>query len=209
MRTNIWPYLSPIVDFIESTPLVWSLMEVGIVVSIVMGGLAFMLYEGRAALRVLSGSLASLAASAQQPTALQTPSVRPTTSPSARFPRETVKREVVPQRQHHEVTHAGVKVIATMQAHGDTHTLKTMVTNQNDYRIEMVVVTIDPPDGVEPAIGSFRMQRLGTINPGSTQVAQFSMRSLGGNVMDVSGQIEFISANYEITKIDLPVPRQE
>jgi hypothetical protein len=70
----------------------------------------------------------------------------------------------------------------------------------------MVVVDLDLPVGIDTTIGSFRMQRLGSIVSGESKTASFSLQSTGGDISRIGGHVEFLSASYEISKITLPKP---
>jgi hypothetical protein len=70
----------------------------------------------------------------------------------------------------------------------------------------MVVVDLDLPEGIDYGVGSFRMQRLGTIESGASENAIFRLRETGGDLLKLTGFIEFMSASYELSKIDLPAP---
>jgi len=80
------------------------------------------------------------------------------------------------------------------------------VTNNTTSRIEMVVVDVDLPEGIDMATGSFRMQRLGTISPDDTEFAHFKLNLVGGSLEDLRGHVEFMSDTYEISKMELPIP---
>ncbi|RLI57061.1 MAG: hypothetical protein DRO87_07435 [Candidatus Thorarchaeota archaeon] len=80
------------------------------------------------------------------------------------------------------------------------------VINGSESSIDMVVVDLDLPRGIDADIGSFRMQRLGSIPTGESKVAAFSLQSSGGSVGDIGGYVEFLSSSYEVSKISLPRP---
>ncbi|MGY5873742.1 MAG: hypothetical protein RTV72_15955, partial [Candidatus Thorarchaeota archaeon] len=74
---------------------------------------------------------------------------------------------------------------------------------------DMVVVDLELPTGIDADVGSFRMQRLGSINAGEMKTAKFLLRPMGGNPLDIGGYVEFLGASYEISKIPLPAPVME
>jgi hypothetical protein len=114
------------------------------------------------------------------------------------------KREARPEPS---ITQTGVRVISELSKERETVILTVKVENTTDSKIEMVVVDIDLPAGIDSDIGSFRMQRLGTIDSGSSEAAEFRLRQYGGNLTKIGGFIEFMSASYEVSKIDLPTPK--
>ncbi|MHA1849923.1 MAG: hypothetical protein ACTSW8_01530, partial [Candidatus Thorarchaeota archaeon] len=71
------------------------------------------------------------------------------------------------------------------------------------------IVDLDLPSGIDAEAGSFRMQRLGTINAGESKSVDFILRPMGGDPAEIGGHVEFIGASYEVSKIPLPVPEME
>lgn len=86
----------------------------------------------------------------------------------------------------------------------DAVSLMVTVHNESDSKIDMVVVDLDLPAGVDPAIGSFRMQRLGSIPAGQTESKEFLLNLRGGDLTKLTGYVEFLGASYEVSKISLP-----
>jgi hypothetical protein len=99
-----------------------------------------------------------------------------------------------------------VVVTSRIEKRREEVTLTVNVKNESDFRIEMVVVDITVPQGIDFATGSFRMQRIGTVNPGETHPAVFRLKHTSGSLADVTGQVEFMSSSYEITKVSVPSP---
>lgn len=102
-----------------------------------------------------------------------------------------------------------VVVTSKIEKHREEVTLTVNVKNESDFRIEMVVVDISVPEGIDFATGSFRMQRIGTVNSGETTSAVFRLKHISGSLADVTGQVEFMSSSYEITKVSVPSPNVE
>lgn len=102
-----------------------------------------------------------------------------------------------------------VVVTSKIEKHREEATLTVNVKNESDFRIEMVVVDISVPEGIDFATGSFRMQRIGTVNSGETTSAVFRLKHISGSLADITGQVEFMSSSYEITKVNVPSPKVE
>jgi hypothetical protein len=117
----------------------------------------------------------------------------------------TTRKEVEPKPS--VVQQTGVQVTSELSKDQENSVLTVNVENTTDSSIQMVVVDIDLPEGIDSEIGSFRMQRLGTIDSGVSKAAVFRLREVGGDLLKLSGFIEFMSASYEVSKIDLPVPK--
>ena len=73
----------------------------------------------------------------------------------------------------------------------------------------MVIVDLDLPSGINVDVGSFRMQRLGSIHSGEIKTAEFLLRPLGGDPLEIGGHVEFLGASYEVSIIAIPVPDME
>jgi hypothetical protein len=120
-------------------------------------------------------------------------------------------QESTPQKEKEPkpavIQQTGVRVTSELKKTRETAELIVNVENITDSPIQMVVVDIDLPIGIDPEIGSFRMQRLGTIESGNSKKAVFRLRQTGGEYKRISGFIEFMSASYEVSKIDLPSPQ--
>ncbi len=111
------------------------------------------------------------------------------------------------------------KKISSAEAIGDVHVtsvvekkheevlLTVNVENKSEHQIEMVVVDLTLPPGIDIMTGSFRMQRIGTVQPGNSSAAHFRLRHNYGSLSELSGQVEFMSSSYEITKVDIPSPQ--
>lgn len=102
-----------------------------------------------------------------------------------------------------------VVVTSKIEKHREEVTLTVNVKNESDFRIEMVVVDISVPEGIDFATGSFRMQRIGTVNSDETMSAVFRLKHISGSLADITGQVEFMSSSYEITKVNVPSPKIE
>ncbi len=99
-----------------------------------------------------------------------------------------------------------IVVTSRIEKRREEVTLTVNVKNESDFRIEMVVVDISVPEGIDFGTGSFRMQRIGTVNSGETSSAVFRLKHTSGSLADITGQVEFMSSSYEITKVNVPSP---
>ncbi|MFW9933771.1 MAG: hypothetical protein ACFFDR_14120, partial [Candidatus Thorarchaeota archaeon] len=120
----------------------------------------------------------------------------------------SAKREVAKAVSSAEAI-GDVHVTSVLEKKRDETILTVNVTNKSEHEIEMVVVDLRLPEGIDILAGSFRMQRIGTIKPGNSSAAHFRLRHNYGSLTELSGQVEFLSSSYEITKVDIPQPEIE
>ncbi|MFW9835392.1 MAG: hypothetical protein ACFFEK_15435 [Candidatus Thorarchaeota archaeon] len=104
------------------------------------------------------------------------------------------------------VDKSGVRVQSKIAQNGEELLLTVIVKNDSGHQIDMVVVDIEPPADIQMSIGSFRMQRLGSISPGETDTAEFNLEDRGGEIADIRGHVEFLGASYEVSKVPIPPP---
>ena len=195
------PILDPIMTALQDTALRAMLLSVIIWSFLVIGGLVFVVHEGRVLLQMISGSAASLPKTA---TAMSTPRAGQQTDTAKlhRAMSERVKKEG--QERESRIQASGVRVTAKMKKIREAVSLNVTVHNGSDSKIDMVVVDLDLPSGIDPAIGSFRMQRLGSILSGQSESKEFLLNLRGGDPTKVGGHVEFLGASYEVSKIPLP-----
>jgi hypothetical protein len=110
------------------------------------------------------------------------------------------------ERKRAVVEASGVKVQSILKRMKKELILEVIVKNGSSNQIDMVVVDIDLPADINTSISSFRMQRLGTIGIGQTEVAEFKLQDRGGDVSKIGGHVEFLGASYEVSKLTLPPP---
>jgi hypothetical protein len=100
----------------------------------------------------------------------------------------------------------GVDVRSLIEKDRDTVNLNVDIENNSDHKIEMVVVDINLPIGIDTMTGSFRMQRIGTIESGDSRRCTFRLNHTSGSLSDITGHVEFMSSSYEITEVVIPSP---
>ncbi|TFH03973.1 MAG: hypothetical protein E4H14_15710 [Candidatus Thorarchaeota archaeon] len=113
------------------------------------------------------------------------------------------------EKREAAVKQTGVTVATKIVRDRELLRLSVTITNASNSHINMVVVDLDLPSGIDAETGSFRMQRLGTINASETKSVDFILRPTGGELADIGGYVEFLGASYEVSKIALPVPDME
>ena len=171
--------------------------------AMIVGGLAFVAYEAPSFISWIMGSQTS-------PVRRQAPS-KPEES---RAHRQSVERRaasrsrVTAERERKQafVDASGVKVHSKITRQREELVLSVFVNNGSDHQIDMVVVDLDLPPDIDTTTGSFRMQRLGTIAPGATEIAEFRLRERGGDVTELGGHVEFLGASYEVSMVPIPEP---
>lgn len=194
------PSLGPLYDALNSE-YIQSLLLTTVVTTVVFASVTvFVLYEGQGIVRALVGepsALTGLSSSKESPPPRAQLSGRPSSAQTQ------IKRESPTTA---ELESAGVAVHSTFVKDSEGYLLSVEVHNRMDQRIDMVVVDTDLPAGVDSRVGSFRMQRLGTIKPGESKTARFGLVSTTGTLSGIRGYVEFMSASYEISRIEIPVP---
>jgi hypothetical protein len=172
----------------------------------IVGGFVFVAYEAPSFLSWITGGQASpvrkQVAAQSSLTKVHRQSVERRTESQSRVDEERGRRQAF-------VDASGVKVQSKVKQQREEFILTVHVNNGSDHKIDMVVVDLDLPADIDTATGSFRMQRLGSIASGQTEVAEFRLRDRGGDITAVKGYIEFLGASYEISKISLPAPVME
>jgi hypothetical protein len=197
------PILEPIWIAFQDPLFRASVLSMIIWTSIVVASLIFLVYEGANLFSLFgAGTPAPIAAQTSRRSAQQT---RPLPTVGRRREAEERAQEEAKKRVD-EVIASGVSVSATVTVKHERLDLSVKVDNQSAHKIDMVVVDIDVPAGIQTTTGSFRMQRLGSIAAGQAATADFKMTLAGGKPQDVSGYVEFLGSSYEMTKIPLPKP---
>jgi hypothetical protein len=169
--------------------------------AMLIGGLAFFIYEVPSFFGGIMGGQAT--------TRPQESSIH-----AQRAQRQSVERRAVSKSNVEEerkkkqaiVDKSGVKVQSKIARNGEELLLTVIVKNDSGHQIDMVVVDIEPPADIQSSIGSFRMQRLGSISPGETDTAEFKLEDRGGDIADIRGHVEFLGASYEVSKVPIPPP---
>ncbi|MFW9955488.1 MAG: hypothetical protein ACFFD3_13115 [Candidatus Thorarchaeota archaeon] len=194
------PIVGPLFDILREEAnraiILSTIVTLFLFVSIVV----YVVYEVPSILGLFSSGMSMSPAKPEPPILARRPSAR-TRTPSE-TQEEAMSRAKLPSiSQMH-----GLEVQSTIDKHRDDVLLTIRVTNNSDHEIEMVVVDIDLPDGIDVMTGSFRMQRIGTISSGMTKTADFRLKHYRGSLENITGQIEFMSSSHEITEIAIPRP---
>jgi hypothetical protein len=196
------PILDPIFAALQDTTLRANLLSTIIWSCLVIGGLVFVVYEVPIFLRLITGSKVALPKAKATRTETGTKQSQTDTSKLHRLSAERSKQEL--KERENRIQASGVKVTAKIKKLRETIELKVTVHNGSDSQIDMVVVDIDLPAGIDSAIGSFRMQRLGSIPAGKSETKVFLLNQRGGDISQIGGYVEFLGASYEVSKTPLP-----
>ncbi len=164
--------------------------------------IAYVVYDLPISFRWLSTGSASLNAATRSNTGYSTPGKTPT--------RYSAKAKSAERTETKKVSTAEVIGDVTVESElvkvRDAAELTVTVTNKSEHPIEMVVVDLHLPEGIDIMTGSFRIQRIGTIPSGDSTAAKFMIQNNYGSYAKISGMVEFMSSSYEITKVDIPAP---
>jgi len=206
---SILDFLSPILDPIfsiwENYTLRVTIMSTIIWSVLIISGLVFIVLESPSIIPIFTGTQQKRTYRAPQTQSTrQHPQERPGTQqrPSRRTERKETQKIAAEDD-------TGVNVISTIKKHYDKMVLKVKVTNGSDTKIDMVVVDLELPQDIETDIGSFRMQRVGSIDSGQSETVEFALKSLGGELQAIGGHVEFLGASYEVSKVKIPAPVME
>ena len=195
------PVVGPLFDFLRVDANRLFLLSTISMLCIFFVVVVYVAYELPVIFQWLAMGSASLSTQTSQPKKAAPPTRYTTKATSARH-------EAKPPVSSAEAI-GDVKVISRAEKkHEDVH-LTVDVSNMSEHQIEMVVVDLYVPQGIDFMTGSFRMQRLGTIQPGTSAVANFRLRHEYGSLSEITGQVEFMSSSYEITKVKIPSPQIE
>ncbi len=207
------PIVSPIFDILRDEATRLALLSTIAITSIIIAVMIFVVFELPLFFKWFVGVFDPDASPVStSPSVHGTPtSITRHVTPSRVVARRTTKGKGEEEKAKREVIENvdGVEVRAFIIKNREEIQLDVIVDNQGDSKIEMAVVDIDLPFGFEILTKSFRMYRLGTVEAGDKEVATFYMRQIGGKIEDITGHIEFMSAAYEVTKINLPLPQMK
>lgn len=198
--------LGPLFDLWENYSLRVTILSTIIWSFLIICGLVFILLESPSILPVFPGQEQKQPSrSTESQSERSYPDRR--ASPSQRAPRRAEKQES--QNSATPSNETGVRVVSIIKKHYDKMILKVTITNGSDSKIDMVVVDLELPQGIETDIGSFRMQRIGSIESGESAATEFALKSLGGDPTTIRGQVEFLGASYEVSKVPISKPAVE
>lgn len=199
--------LDPIINALQDISLRHTILSTIIWSTLIICGLIFVTYEFPIVISLITGNQPK---ARRQPTRSSTTSKTRPESSSARLHRESqdmIQKES--EKREKAVLQTGVKVAAKIAQERELMRLTVMIRNGSTSHIDMVVVDLNLPFGIDAETGSFRMQRLGTINSGESKSAEFLLRPMGGDPRKIGGHVEFLGASYEVSKIPIPSPEME
>ncbi len=199
--------LDPIILAMQDISLRHTILSTIIWSTLIICGLIFLIYEFPAAINLVSGAQPKQV----QKQARSSASSRAQTDGASERMHKASREKVQRDREARDkaVLQTGVKVAAKIVNEGELMRLTVGIKNGSTSHIDMVVVDLDLPYGIDTETGSFRMQRLGTINAGQSKSADFLLRPMGGDPRKIAGHVEFLGASYEVSKILIPPPEME
>lgn len=217
LQTDLWEDIStflhllldPILIAFQDEALRRTLLSTVIWSLLVICGLVFAAYEFPSIINLIMGTQAKPIRAQTKTTSPLRPRTASESSSASRHQLSLDKAQQERERRELAVRKTGVTVAARLvQKHELLH-LSVSIKNGSTSHIDMVVVDLNLPSGIDTETGSFRMQRLGTINAGESKTANFMLRPMGGNPSDIGGDVEFLGASYEVSKIPIPFPEME
>ncbi|TFG29930.1 hypothetical protein EU528_09000 [Candidatus Thorarchaeota archaeon] len=200
--------LDPILLVLQDIALRRTILSTVIWSFLIICGLVFVVYEIPSVMKILTGTTMTTT-KVKPKTEVAAPRTQTETSSASRHQISRDKAQQERDRRERAVKETGVSVAAKIVKERELLRLTVKIKNGSNSHINMVVVDLDLPSGIDAEVGSFRMQRLGTINAGETKSADFILRPMGGEPSDIGGHVEFLGASYEVSKIPLPVPDME
>jgi len=195
------PIFDPILAALQDTALRAMLLSSVIWSCLAIGGLVFIVYEGPVLMKLILGSKPTLPKTTAPRSATR---VRQQTDTSRRHRESAERSKQEGQERDSRIQARGVRVTTKLKKVHETVLLTVTVHNGSDSQIDMVVVDLELPAGIDPAIGSFRMQRLGSIPAGQSESKEFILNPRGGDLTKLGGYVEFLGASYEVSKLPLP-----
>ncbi len=200
--------LDPIFAALQDEGLRITLLSTVIWSFLVICGLIFVVYELPSIVNLVSGApVKPLRRQLEKVQSISRTKARTDSAARHQLSRDKTQKER--ERRAKVVEEAGVRVAAKIEKDGRLLRLAVDINNDSTSKIDMVIVDLDIPDGINVDIGSFRMQRLGSISVGGMKTAEFLLRPMGGNPLDIGGHVEFLGASYEVSIIAIPVPEMK
>ncbi|MHA1909523.1 MAG: hypothetical protein ACW98Y_19650 [Candidatus Thorarchaeota archaeon] len=197
----IWqPIVGPLFDVLREESYRLMMLSTIVTVCIFVVVITFVVYEVPSIINWLIGGAGLSSLDTKPPPPKTTRRREP-----RRASRAPTKKEVKAPTPV-EAAVKGVNVRSLIEKERDVTILNVEIENQSDHRIEMVVTDIILPDGIDILPGSFRMQRIGTIESGGSRRCIFRLKHTEGSLSDISGHVEFMSSSYEITEVTIPSP---
>jgi len=199
--------LDPLLFAIQDEGLRRTIFSTVIWSCLIICGLVFVVYEVPTVLTLISGPQSQSYAKQKRET--KDGRAEAATASASRHQLSLDKSQKEREKREAAVRQTGVTVAAKLVKERDLLRLYVKINNASNSNINMVVVDLNLPSGIDAEVGSFRMQRLGTITAGETKTAEFVLRPMGGEPTEIGGYVEFLGASYEVSKIALPVPEME
>ncbi|MGY5860236.1 MAG: hypothetical protein RTU63_12780 [Candidatus Thorarchaeota archaeon] len=215
MQNDLWNDISaflhllldPIFLALEDLALRRTILSTVIWSCIIICGLVFVVFEFPSVIDMIMGSQAKPVKVATKIAGRVKTQSESTSASRHQISRDKAQKER--DRREKAVRETGVRVAAKLVKDRDLYRLTVGINNGSTSHIDMVVVDLDLPSGIDAEIGSFRMQRLGTIQAGEVKSVDFMLRPMGGDPLEIGGHVEFLGASYEVSKIPLPPPDME
>jgi len=207
ISTFLHMLLDPIIFALQDIALRRIILSTIIWSTLIICGLIFLVYELPAVFNLVTGAKPKQIKRESKPGAAS----RTRTDVSSERMHKASRDQVQKDREAREkaVFQTGVRVAAKIIQERELMRLVVGIKNGSTSHIDMVVVDLDLPSGIDTETGSFRMQRLGTINAGQSKSAEFLLRPMGGDPQKIGGHVEFLGASYEVSKIPIPAPEME
>jgi hypothetical protein len=207
ISTFLHQLLDPIFIAFQDEALRRTLLSTIIWSCLVICGLVFVVYEFPSVISLLMGTQRKPLKSATRKAGI--PRTQAETSSASRHQISQEKAQREREKREKALLETGVRVSSKLVRERELIRLTVGIKNGSTSHIDMVVVDLDLPPGIDAEIGSFRMQRLGTINAGESKSVDFILRPMGGNPAHLGGYVEFLGDSYEVSKIPLPEPIME
>lgn len=208
IQTFLHLLLDPIFAALQDEGLRSTILSTVIWSFLVICGLVFAVYEFPSLIKFVTGAPPQ-SIKRQLTTAEETPKSQSAAASASRHQISRDKADKERDRREKAVRDTGVRVAAKIAREQELLRLTVGIKNGSRTRIDMVVIDLDLPEGIDTEVGSFRMRRLGSIGAGELRTAEFLLKPMGGDPLDIGGHVEFLGASYEISKIPLPVPDME
>jgi len=215
LQNNLWDDIStflhllldPIIVALQDIALRRTILSTVIWSTLIICGIIFLVSEFPSVVNLITGAQPKQFKTQPRPA----DSSRTRTDTSSERMHKASRDQVQKDRDAREkaVLQTGVKVVAKIATERELMRLTVGIKNGSTSHIDMVVVDLDLPSGIDTETGSFRMQRLGTINAGQSKSAEFLLRPMGGDPGKIGGHVEFLGASYEVSKIPIPPPEME
>lgn len=196
------PIIVPVLDALSVEQYRLFVLDTIVWTFVIISGLVFLAYEIPIILSMFSSPKSQETRRRTSTTTVQATSAR--REVRSRTSRRIPRSQIAPvQKVRREIENIDIK--AKMRLQGDIYTLDIQIINGADFPMKMTFVELYLPEGIDTAIGTLRMQRLGEIEIGDSKSCTFQLISRGGDIEDLVGYVEFMSDAYEAGRI--PIPR--